>query len=235
MQSRDQGGYGRLRQSVLTQYATGRLYDGESDQQCRTNDPEFPEKRRKDPSVILDVAKGIAFLTIFKIGFMVTGRYGTGIVLSKLPDNTWSAPSAIAMSGLGWGLQAGTEVSDVMLVLTTDSAVEAFKSTGQLTVGAELGVSLGPVGKSLETDVTLGNKGAAHAFSYAVSRGLFAGVSLEACGIAQRKDVNRKFYGERAHASALLAGEFARPFGAEPLYKALDTLAFSGDSGRQTE
>ena len=139
------------------------------------------------------------------------------------------------MSGLGWGLQAGTEVSDVMLVLTTDSAVEAFKSTGQLTVGAELGVSLGPVGKSLETDVTLGNKGAAHAFSYAISRGLFAGVSLEACGIAQRKDVNRKFYGERAHASALLAGEFARPFGAEPLYKALDTLAFSGDSGRQTE
>ncbi len=187
------------------------------------------------PGAILDVAKGIAFLTIIKAGFMVTGRYGTGIVLSKLPDDTWSAPSAIAMSGLGWGLQVGTEVSDVMLVLSTDSAVEAFKSRGQMTIGAELGVSLGPIGKSLETDVTLGNKGAAHAFSYAVSHGLFAGVSLEACGIAQRKDVNRNFYGERAHASALLAGEYARPLGAEPLYKALDVLSYDGDTKQQTE
>lgn len=182
----------------------------------------------KIPGAILEVAKGIAFLTVLKVGFMVTGRYGTGIVLSKLPDGTWSAPSAVAMSGLGWGIQIGTEVQDVMLVLTTDSAVEAFKSTGQVTVGAELGVSLGPIGKSLETDVTLGNKGAAHAFSYAVSHGLFAGVSLEACGFAQRKDVNRNFYGERAHASALLAGEYGKPYGAEPLYKALDWLAFDG-------
>jgi lipid-binding SYLF domain-containing protein len=189
----------------------------------------------KIPGAILDVAKGIAFLTILKVGFMVTGRYGTGIVLSKLPDGSWSAPSAIAMSGLGWGIQLGTEVSDVMLVLSTDSAVEAFKSTGQLTIGAELGVSLGPIGKSLETDVTVGNKGAAHAFSYAVSHGLFAGVSLEACGIVQRKDVNRKFYGERAHASALLAGEFARPLGAEPIYKSLDALTFEGDNEQQAE
>ena len=98
---------------------------------------------------------------------MVTARYGTGIVLSRLHDDTWSAPSAIMMSGLGWGIQFGTEVSDVMLILTSDGAVEAFKSTGQLTVGAELGVSVGPVGKSVETDVTLGNRGAAHAFSYA--------------------------------------------------------------------
>ena len=190
---------------------------------------------QKVPSTILAMAKGVAFITILKVGFMVTGRYGTGIVLSRLPDGGWSAPSAIAMTGLGWGIQVGTEVCDVMLILTSDSAVEAFKSTGQLTIGAELGVSIGPVGKSLETDVTLGNKGAAHAFSYATSHGLYAGVSLEACGIAQCKGVNRAFYGERAHASALLAGDYGKPYGAEPLYKALDMLAYDGDPPAELE
>jgi lipid-binding SYLF domain-containing protein len=190
---------------------------------------------QKVPSTILSMAKGVAFITILKVGFMVTGRYGSGVVLSRLPNGSWSAPSAITMSGVGWGIQVGTEVSDVLLVLTSDSAIEAFKSTGQLTVGAELGVSVGPVGKSLETDVTIGNKGAAHAFSYAASHGLYAGVSLEACVIAQAKGVNRAFYGERAHASALLAGDIAMPLGAEPLYKALDLLEYDGSppAGRE--
>ena len=190
---------------------------------------------QKVPSTILSLAKGVAFITIIKVGIMVTARYGTGIVLSRLPDNTWSPPSAIVMTGLGWGIQMGTEISDVMLVLTSDSAVEAFKSTGQLTIGAELGVSVGPVGKSLETDVTLGNKGAAHAFSYGFSHGLYAGVSLEACGIAQYKSVNRAFYGERAHASALLAGDYSKPYGAEPLYKALDMLSYDGNPPAELE
>ena len=37
------------------------------------------------------------------------------------------------------------ELCDVMLILTSDTAVEAFKSTGQLTIGAELGVSMDDV------------------------------------------------------------------------------------------
>ena len=60
------------------------------------------------------------------------------------------------------------------------------------------------------------------------SHGLYAGVSLEACGIAQCKSVNRAFYGERAHASSLLAGDHGKPYGAEPLYKALDLLSYDG-------
>jgi lipid-binding SYLF domain-containing protein len=180
------------------------------------------------PKNLLNMAKGVAFLTILKVGFGFSGRYGTGLVLSRLPDDTWSAPSAITISGVGWGLQIGGELTDVMLVLTTDSAVETFKSRGQLSVGAELGVSAGPYGRSAEMDVQAGNKGAAHAFSYAHSQGLFAGVSLEACVIGQRKDVNQTFYGRKIGASALLAGEHPRPRGCEPLYKALDAILYDG-------
>lgn len=190
---------------------------------ARTKDEE------KIPKEMLDIARGVVFLTVAKAGFMFTARYGTGIVVGRLPDGTWSCPSAITVSGMGWGLQFGAEKTDVMLILSTDLAVETFKSRGQVSVGAELGVSAGPYGRSVESDLTAGNKGAAHAFSYAHSQGLFFGASLEACAIGQRKDVNRSFYGERVGASALISGEYIIPLGAEPLYKALDMITYDGN------
>ena len=182
----------------------------------------------KIPRELLDIAKGVVFFTIIKVGFMFTGRYGTGLVVAKLPDGRWSAPSAVQMTGLGWGLQIGAELTDVMLILSTDSAVNAFKSRAQVSVGAELGVSVGPVGRSIESDVTAGNKGAAHAFSYAQSKGLLVGASLEASGIAARPDVNRAFYGEKVSISALLQGDYPAPRGAAVLYDALNETLYGG-------
>lgn len=180
------------------------------------------------PKELLDMAKGVVFLTVVKAGFMFSGRYGTGIVLAKLDDGSWSAPSAVTLSGLGWGLQVGAELTDVMLILSTEYAVKTFKSRAQISIGAELGVSVGPIGRSIESDVTAGNKGATHAFSYAQSKGLFMGASLEASGIASRPDVNRAFYGEKVTPSVLLSGEYPSPKGAAPLYKALDEVMHIG-------
>ncbi|KAJ1406637.1 hypothetical protein B484DRAFT_456785 [Ochromonadaceae sp. CCMP2298] len=187
------------------------------------------------PRKLLGIARGVVFFTILKVGFVFTGRYGSGVIVAKLPDGKWSAPSAVQITGLGWGLQAGAELTTVMLILATDSAVNAFKSTAQISVGAELGVSVGPLGRSLETDVTAGREGAAHAFSYAQSKGLFVGASLEASGITIRNDVNRAFYGESVSAVALLQGEYPPPKGAEILYKALADLTTATIEGDMSD
>lgn len=179
------------------------------------------------PKELLVICKGVVFFTIVKAGFMFSGRYGTGLIVTKARDGTWSAPSALMISGLGWGFQVGAEVTDVMLILTSDSAVETFKSRAQVSVGAELGVSVGPIGRSIGSDVTAGNKGTAHAFSYAHSKGLFLGASLEASGIASRPDVNQMYYGEKVSTSALLSGEYPRPRGADVLYRALQSTMSS--------
>lgn len=188
----------------------------------------------KIPRELLDIARGVVFLTIVKCGFMFTGRYGTGLVVAKLPDGRWSAPSALMLTGMGWGLQIGAELTDVLLILSTDQAVNTFKSRAQISVGAELGVSVGPIGRSIESDVTAGTRGAAHAFSYAQSKGLFFGASLEAAGIAARPDVNRAFYGEKVPISDLLNGDYPPPKGAEPLYRAINEVLYEeGEHGSQ--
>ena len=63
-----------------------------------TKDNVVEGEDRIPQSVLLN-AKGIVFLTIFKLGFMLTGRAGTGLVICRLDDGSWSAPSAIGLSG----------------------------------------------------------------------------------------------------------------------------------------
>ncbi|CAN0226617.1 unnamed protein product, partial [Hapterophycus canaliculatus] len=69
---------------------------------------------------------------IYQAGLFVTARVGTGLVVARRRDGGWSAPSALGSFGLGWGFQVGGELTDVVIVLNTVSAVEAFTSTGQV-------------------------------------------------------------------------------------------------------
>jgi lipid-binding SYLF domain-containing protein len=61
----------------------------------------------------------LQFLTVIKVGFVFTGRVGTGLVVARLPDGRWSAPSAIATAGVGWGAQIGGEITDFVIILNT--------------------------------------------------------------------------------------------------------------------
>ena len=188
-----------------------------------TNDNAI-EGKDTIPRELLWGAKGIAFLTVAKVGFLFTGRIGSGLVISRLSDGSFSAPSAIMISGIGWGLQVGGEVTDVIIVLMTNGAVEAFSSRAQVSLGSELGVSVGPVGRSAGTDFIAGDQGASACISYAHCKGLFLGLSLEASIIASRPDINRAYYGLDVKPAILLSGAFQRPKGAEPLYRALSEI-----------
>lgn len=75
------------------------------------------------PRSVLHNAKGFAIFTIFKAGFLFSARAGTGVVIARLEDGTWSAPSAIGTAGLGVGGQAGAEMTDFLVVLNSRSAV----------------------------------------------------------------------------------------------------------------
>jgi lipid-binding SYLF domain-containing protein len=184
---------------------------------------------------ILEEVKGIVFLTTIKAGFLFTGCYGTGCVIVKLPDGSWSAPSALTITGVGCGWQIGAEVSDTMLFLPNDAAVSAFRSTGQLSVGAAVAGSVGPIGLGLQTDVSGGNKGVGANYSLLMPKGLFFGAAFEATAIATRKDVNRVYYGEDVSTTALLTGQYPLPKGAAPLYEALDQImgtSFARSAGK---
>ncbi|XP_019607558.2 SH3 domain-containing YSC84-like protein 1 isoform X2 [Rhinolophus sinicus] len=183
------------------------------------------------PAHVIAKAKGLAVLSVIKAGFLVTARGGSGVVLARLPDGKWSAPSAIGIAGLGGGLEIGIEVSDLVIILNYDRAVEAFAKGGNLTLGGNFTVAVGPLGRNLEGNVAL--RSSAAVFTYCKSRGLFAGLSLEGSCLIERKETNRKFYCQDVRAYDILFGDTPRPAQAEDLYEILDSFTEKYESEGQ--
>ncbi|XP_074482932.1 SH3 domain-containing YSC84-like protein 1 isoform X2 [Sebastes fasciatus] len=181
------------------------------------------------PAHVIARAEGLAIISVIKAGFMITARGGSGIVIARLADRRWSAPSAIGIAGLGGGFEIGVEVSDLVIILNHRRAVEAFTKGGNLTLGGNCTVAVGPMGRNVEADVALRSTTAV--FTYCRSRGLFAGISLEGSGLIERKETNRKFYSREIRASGILNGDVEPPPECYDLYHILEvyTEAYNAD------
>ncbi|XP_006657601.1 uncharacterized protein LOC102703983 [Oryza brachyantha] len=180
---------------------------------------------RSIPHAVLSGASGLAILTVVKAGALVTYKLGTGLVVARKSDGSWSPPSAIISAGLGWGAQVGGELMDFVIVLSDLEAVRTFSSRMHFSFGAGLSAAAGPVGRVLEADLRAGDKGSGVCYTYSCSKGAFVGVSLEGNLVATRRDANLRFYGDPyLTTSDILMGDMPRPNAAKFLYTALDDL-----------
>ncbi|KAF2670105.1 DUF500-domain-containing protein [Microthyrium microscopicum] len=180
------------------------------------------------PPDILARAKGLAILSVVKIGFLGSGRVGSGLVIARLPDGTWSAPSAIGTGGAGFGGQIGLEFTDFVFILNSNDAVKTFSQAGSVTLGGNVGIAAGPVGRSAEAAGAASMKGVSGVFAYSRTKGLFAGVSLEGSVIIERKDANAKLYNRTVSAASLLGGSIPAPTEADALLHVLNSRTFAG-------
>ncbi|KAI9919807.1 hypothetical protein PsorP6_017417 [Peronosclerospora sorghi] len=176
---------------------------------------------RAIPVTFLQKAHGLAVMTVVKAGFLVSGKIGTGLVVAKLPDGSWSAPSAIGTFGLSGGFEIGGELVEVLIILGSEGAVKVFHKP-QINLGAGLDLTVGPYGRSAEAAAAASTTGLNANYSYSHSKGLYAGISLQGAILATRSELNRKFYGRDLQASDLLSGYVEQPAAARPLYEAID-------------
>uniref|UniRef100_A0A3B3YAK2 SH3 domain-containing YSC84-like protein 1 n=1 Tax=Poecilia mexicana TaxID=48701 RepID=A0A3B3YAK2_9TELE len=169
------------------------------------------------PAHIIAKAEGLAIISVIKAGFMVTARGGSGVVIARLADRRKSSAAYCV------------QVSDLVIILNQRRAIEAFTKGGNLTLGGNCTVAVGPMGRNLEADVAL--RSTAAVFTYCRSRGLFAGISLEGSYLIERKDTNRKFYCQDIRASRILNGDVEPPTEFYDLYHILDvyTEAYTTD------
>ncbi|KAL2483516.1 RING/FYVE/PHD-type zinc finger family protein [Forsythia ovata] len=182
-----------------------------------------PEK--SIPNAILKDAKGLAILTVAKVGMMVTYNIGTGLVVARRDDGSWSPPSAIASFGFGWGAQVGGEVTDFIIVLRTNSAIKTFGGNIHFSVGAGFSAAAGIVGRAAEADLRAGDGGYTSCYTYSCSKGAFVGCSLEGNLVTTRTQVNSRFYGNPSiSTSEILLGSMPRPPAASLLYHSLSEL-----------
>lgn len=180
---------------------------------------------KKIPEAILQNARGLAILTVVKVGVMVTYNVGTGLVIARREDGSWSPPSAISSFGVGWGAQAGGELTDFIIVLRTTDAVKTFGGDAHLSVGAGVSAAAGIIGRTAEADLRAGTGGYAACYTYSCSKGAFVGCSLQGSVVTTRTRENSRFYGSQSiKASEILLGSLPNPPAAAALYRALTDL-----------
>ncbi len=160
---------------------------------------DVPERRV--PERLIREARCVAVIPgVIKGAFGWGGRHGRGVLTCRRGGG-WSAPIFVNMSGGSFGFQIGGQASDFVLFFVTDRSVRSLLES-EFTFGGDASVSAGPLGRTAEAATDLKLK--AEIYSYAKSRGLFAGLSLEGARLAASDKWNRRYYGERLWPEAIL-------------------------------
>ncbi|MET0809182.1 MAG: lipid-binding SYLF domain-containing protein, partial [Pseudoxanthomonas sp.] len=161
------------------------------------------------PDKLLDEGKAVVVIPdTLKVGLVLGGRRGHGLMSVKNRDGSWSQPVFVKLTGGSIGFQAGVQSSDVVLVFRNDRNLENIVN-GKVTLGADAGVAAGPVGRnaSASTDGQL----KAEIWSWSRARGLFAGVALDGAVLQIDDDANVAVYGSAATPRAIFESRAGLP------------------------
>jgi SH3 domain-containing YSC84-like protein 1 len=160
-----------------------------------------------------------------KAAFIIGGEYGKG-AMSCRSGETWGAPVFMQLAKGSWGVQAGAEQVDLILLVMNESGVQKLLKN-KVTLGADASVAAGPMGRqgSVGTDAQLH----AEILSYSRAQGLFAGIDLSGGVLRPDEDANKAVYGgDAAPATILARREIAAPPEADAFLRALGATGSKG-------
>ncbi len=153
---------------------------------------------------VIASGRGVAiFPRVGKAGFIVGGMGGQGIVLVKGKNGKWTGPAFMGIAGASFGLQIGASETALVLVITNEAGLRAFTGGNSFTLGGDISVAAGPVGRAAKASTD--GRAAAAIYSYSMSKGLFAGLSVEGSQLNQNRDASKAYWGKPLSAQAALS------------------------------
>jgi lipid-binding SYLF domain-containing protein len=186
-----------------------------------------------DKGIPLDIAakaECIAVVPGFKKGaFLVGAQYGQGVATCR-SSSGWSAPVFIQMTGASFGLQAGGQSTDLVLVGVNRKSLDDLLKD-KVKLGGDLAVAAGPVGRNSQAATTeLAN---AEFLTYSRSKGLFAGVDLTGDVVNQNSEDTETFYGKDVSYQKILSGSVPTPASAKTFIATINQLFRRGKANAQ--
>jgi lipid-binding SYLF domain-containing protein len=161
------------------------------------------------------------FPNMLKAGLGFGGMHGEGVVLVKNPKGGWNGPSFVSMVGGSVGFQIGVQQVGLVLVITNQAGLQAFTGGKGFKLGGDVSIAAGPVGRDAEAATD--SRADASIYSYSMSKGLFAGVSLSGSTINVNGDANKAYWGKAIDAKTAL-GKAASGAKIKPLADELNKL-----------
>jgi SH3 domain-containing YSC84-like protein 1 len=184
-----------------------------------------------DKGIPMDIAaKAHCVLVVpgYKKGaFLVGAQYGQGVATCRTAKGGWSAPVFVQLTGASFGLQAGGQSTDLVLVgVNARSADDLLKD--KVKLGGDIAASAGPVGRDSQASTTeLAN---AEFLTYSRSKGLFAGVDLTGDEVHQNTADTEAYYGKDIPYKVILSGEVPTPTSAHHFVATVNEMFRRGRS-----
>src|SRR5262249_27766191 len=122
-------------------------------------------------------------------------------------------PAGSGTVGAGFGFQVGAEVTEYVMVLNTDAAVKAFSRGGNVTLGGDVSVAAGPVGRTASVAVTP----VAAVYSYSRSQGPVRRGAVTGTVLVTRNRANQQYYGRKVTPEEIVSGKVKPPANADRL------------------
>ncbi len=179
---------------TLTQAHAGKDEDLKVLQSAKTLKEMLNLPENAVPPVLFDKAYAIAIIpSAVKAGLLFGGQYGSGVICVKDEKGVWGNPVFIKLLEGSVGLQFGVSTSDLVLAFKTKRAVSGL-ITSKLTLGVDASVAAGPVGREVGAngDIFLEQE----VYTYALTKGLFLGVSLSGSSLIVDDLANTNYYGK---------------------------------------
>lgn len=148
-------------------------------------------------------AKGVFIVPqLLKAAFFFGGAGGSGVLLVR-DERTgeWSEPAFYTLGSGSFGFQFGAQASEVILLVMSEKGIESLLTT-TFKLGADATIAVGPVGAGIEGASAMNLS--ADLLSFARSKGLYAGVSLEGALVAAMNDDNGAYYGKTARPTDII-------------------------------
>ncbi len=152
------------------------------------SDPEMKELQAN-----VRAAKGVLiFPQVVKGSFILGAEGGSGVLLVRGADGSWSHPAFYTLAAGSIGFQAGGQVSEIVVTVMNEDTVDAVLNS-QFKFGADAGVTVAHVGGGIEASSST-NFGF-DLYAYSKSKGLFGGGAFEGGAIVKRETWNDEYYG----------------------------------------
>ena len=142
-----------------------------------------------------------------RASFLLGGSGGRAVLVAKDDAGQWSGPSFYTVGTVSAGLQAGVDVSEIVVFVMTRRAMDSLLSSST-RLGLDASVAAGPVGagtgRAARTDTDF--------VYYSRSAGLFAGISLASAILHVDDDWNRAYYRKSVSpADIVVRGSYRNP------------------------
>jgi lipid-binding SYLF domain-containing protein len=158
----------------------------------------------------------------FRVAFFAGGEGGGCVLLGRDAAGSWSSPAFYVLGTGSFGLQAGIQDNQTLLLVMNDRALDALINR-QFKFGADASVAVAHLGGSVEgaTTTALG----ADIVAFSRSRGLFAGLSLDGTVLQPQPEWNQAYYGRAVVTRDIVRNMTVHNPGADPLRGALLRIA----------